>query len=286
MMHAVGVVIVTYNNKDMLDSLLGQLYAQTTRVNEVIIVDNGGFDSTAELQKKYPGSIYIRMESNCGSAGGYREGIKRAVIDNDLVWMLDDDVSVNADSLSELVRWLDILEQKENVGAVRSWCLPRASFTAPRKTTSFAWRGTLIKKSVITRIGLPKEEYFIYADDTEYSLRIRRNGFDIFWIPSSSVVEKRSGGRQRLRFAGASMDVYDDPMRLYYAFRNQVHLYREYRQWWLLFKTYAYALKVSLIFLCAARTRCGEKLAAVFEGIRDGVKGKLGRNERYLPGKG
>ena len=262
-MARVGVVIVTYRNTAMLGELVQEVARQSAPVDEVVIIDNGADPRIPALARGAGLSFqYVPMDTNRGNAGGYYEGIQRAAAHNDLIWLLDDDVSVHPDALAHLLRALEGLEQSNRVGAVRSWCTARAPFQAPRRTASFAWRGTLVRTPVIEMIGLPKKEYFLYGDDTEWALRMRRHGLAIFWIPASLVIERR-------------LTPSYDAMRYYYAFRNQVHQYLRYGCAGELVRVGMYALKVSL---CER-----DKSAAVWEGVRDGVRGRLGKNERYCP---
>jgi GT2 family glycosyltransferase len=268
----------------MLNSLLADLIGQTRRPDEIIIVDNSNTDITRTMIKRsFSGVRYIQPETNIGSAGGYAEGIKAACQKDDLIWLLDDDVSVGLNALEELLLWLNRLEQTEKVGAVRSWCAKVCDFETPRKTDSFAWRGTLIKASVAAQIGLPRTEYFLYADDTEYALRMTRRGYSIFWIPSSRVVENSSDDKIDARILGRKSTFYADEARAYYAFRNQIDVALRYHLWWQAARIFAYAAKTVLWIGLAASDNKAQKMRAVGNGLMDGLRGRLGRNERYLP---
>jgi GT2 family glycosyltransferase len=270
-MRKIGVVVLTYNNARMLRDLLVGVLGQSYKADEVIVIDNASSDDTQEtVQSFLPAVRYVRNAQNTGSAGGYYEGIRLAAVNNDAVWLLDDDVALEPQSLQKLVEQLGILERGAKVGAVRSWCAKDCSFSAPRRTQSFAWRGTMITKEAIRTVGLPMQEYFLYGDDAEYALRIVRSGFAIYWIPDSKVMEQRRAG------------IYMERARLYYAFRNQVHLGFRHHQWWSLTRTVLYAVKVlSMIFFSNAGNR-KDLLCAVKDGIADGFKAKLGRNQAYI----
>ena len=76
-MKNVGAVIVTHNNVRMLQALLKELEGQVLSLNEIVVIDNASIDTTqGMIQENYPRLLYIRLESNRGSAGGYYEGIR------------------------------------------------------------------------------------------------------------------------------------------------------------------------------------------------------------------
>lgn len=280
----VAAVVVTYNNKTMLYALLKELLHQSVKLQEIIVIDNASHDGTQSLVNgAFPEIHYKRLEENTGSAGGFYEGIKLAVErNNDLIWLLDDDVTINNQAMEVLLSWLEKLEKKESIGAIRSWGKEFPVFDEPQRTTSFAWRGTLIKKEVVDSIGLPKREYFLYADDAEYALRITKKDYAIFWIPGSYCIERRTDDKQCFTFLSLETKVYENKIKLYYAFRNQVNMYLEYHSWLALLKTFAYAVKVAMVLVFFTKTSRMGKVKAVGDGIFDGLSGKLGKNEHYV----
>jgi rhamnopyranosyl-N-acetylglucosaminyl-diphospho-decaprenol beta-1,3/1,4-galactofuranosyltransferase len=276
-------VVVTYNNAEMLRRLLESILSQSYKPDEVIVIDNASGDSTQEVVQGFlPAVRYVRHEQNMGSAGGYYEGIRLASQNNDAVWLLDDDVALEPQSLQELIKQFPVLAKTARIGAMRSWCTKECPFSAPRRIQSFAWRGTMITKEAIEAIGLPRQEYFLYGDDVEYALRMVRKGFAIYWIPASKVMEQRQDDKQRIRFGKAKARIYRDKFRLYYAFRNQVHLGFWHHQWWFLIRTLLYAAKVSGMLFSAKVENRKEKLRAVIDGIGDGFKARLGNNKKYI----
>ncbi|MBU1125343.1 MAG: glycosyltransferase, partial [Candidatus Omnitrophica bacterium] len=257
---------------------------QTLPAHEIIVVDNASVDSSLTMMKEeFPSVCYVRLNANLGSAGGFYEGIQRASENNDLVWLLDDDVSVSEDALEKIVHAQETLAPQKKLGAVRSWCVAsRAPSLVPWKTVSFAWRGTLIPIEVIKDIGLPRKEYFLYAEDTEYSLRMRKKGYDIYWVPTSRVIEQRGSDREHIRFSCIHASCYRSKERIYYSLRNEIAVYKEYCLWGRLCRAFLYAAK--LIFLLNLKGVPGneEKIISIRDALSDGIKGKPGVNQKYL----
>ena len=280
----VSAVIVTFNNAMMLRELIRDLFSQTYPPDHIIVVDNASDDNTPEVMRNnFPGVKYIRLRENTGSAGGYYEGIKAALENSDLIWTLDDDVRLCDNSLEELLNGLEGLECVRQVGAVRSVGRTHPH-SFPTELEICPWRGSLIRADAIKKVGLPSKEYFIYGEDLEYSLRLKKNGFKCFWIPSSKCVEVRDGKTNDKLF-GKTVRIYPSNFRLYYAFRNEFNIYLKYRYPIKFARTFFYALKVILYILLAHRANSPDKLKAIVIGFIDGIRGTLGKNGKYLPGK-
>ncbi len=262
--------------------LLSDLYRQTRPADRIIVVDNASIDDTkAILMKRHPAVDYLGFEQNLGSAGGYYHGVRAAAQGSDFVWTLDDDVRLKPDSLEKLLEGFQKLETIHRIGAVRSVGENHLA-SDPTRLDIFPWRGTLIKTSVIEEIGFPRPDYFLYGEDLEYALRFAKKGYLCFWIPASKCFEKRDDGKRICSIFGRKVRIYDSPFRLYYAFRNEVAIYREYGETGHLFKTLVYGGKLFSYFFFA-RTSMVSQIKAIVTGIVDGFRGHLGKNYKYEP---
>jgi GT2 family glycosyltransferase len=280
-------VIVTFNNVSMLANLLNDLRIQSRLPDEVIVVDNASLDQTESMVKvNYPAINYIKLVENLGSAGGYYEGIKRAAESNDFIYTLDDDVCLKPDTLSEIVKGFQLLEKSLpcRIGAVRSVGKGHPE-DVPTKLDICPWRGTLFKTSIVREAGLPSPDYFLYGEDLEYSLRFTKKGYSFYWIPASICQERHRDrdGKTHTEIFGKRSYHYQAPFRLYYAFRNEISIYKQYHLVFKLFHTFMYAVKVvSWILITEGGT--GQKaIRAVTNGVIDGFRGKLGKNLSYTP---
>jgi len=89
---AVSVVVPTYNRADCLRDTVASILAQTVPAAEVIIVDDGSRDHTAQVCREFPPPVrYLRRE-NGGSAAARNTGMRAAAgeyiafLDADDVW--------------------------------------------------------------------------------------------------------------------------------------------------------------------------------------------------------
>lgn len=284
-MERVTAVIVTFNNALMLRHLLADLRMQTRPPNETLVVDNASFDNTELVVKSCrPPVIYVRLLENEGSAGGYHEGIRTAMRTADLIWTLDDDVRLDSRSLEFLLRGFRGLQNSRRVGAVRCVGEHHAS-VVPTALEFVPWRGTLFPVEAIRAAGLPKKEYFLYGEDLEYSIRLRKLAYTFYWIPGSRCIERRKG-KADFELLNRPGEVYTTPFRLYYAFRNEVSAFLEHRYFVRLVRTLMYAIKVVLYFVLRERSASRDKITAIAQGVRDGLSYRLGRNPAYVPSVG
>jgi GT2 family glycosyltransferase len=278
----IAAVIVTFNNAEMLRTLLTDLFSQSRPPDSVIVIDNSSNDATSKMIRcDFPTAIYKRMPENTGSAGGYHEGFRISIADCDFIWTLDDDVRLHDDSLEKLVAGFSKLSQTLRIGAVRSTGAQQGN-TVPTPLEIAPWRGTLFCTLAVKKIGLPRSDYFLYGEDLEYSLRLHRNGYRIFWIPESVCKEIRVGKIDG-RLLNIKVLIYPSAFRLYYAFRNEMSIFIEYKMYGRVIRLLLYAGKVILYILFSDRSNGIPKLLAVINGLRNGLRRKLGRNEAYLP---
>jgi len=114
----VAVLILTYNNKVILENLLKSIKEKTHYPNyEIFVIDNGGSDGTDELIKKqYDWIKLIKIIDNKGFIGGFNEGFKKVEKKYDFYLFLCDDIYILTENwLKKLIKEFDI---NENLGAI------------------------------------------------------------------------------------------------------------------------------------------------------------------------
>ncbi|MDE5716623.1 MAG: glycosyltransferase [Lachnospiraceae bacterium] len=194
-----GVVIVTYNRVQLLKECVAQTLSQSVRPAGIIIVNNASTDDT----KAYLESIdaennieVINLSQNIGGAGGFTKGMNRALQkDVDCILMIDDDAMMSNDYMEKVLKareqhpqyraFAGVVETKGQIdpfhrrNLVKPGLMTRNVRRREYKRDYFtcdsaSFCGMVVDTELIRQIGLPHSEYFIYFDDTEYSLRIRR----------------------------------------------------------------------------------------------------------------
>lgn len=111
---SVCVIIVNYGRGWLAKSLPSVLATQYPRSRfEIIVVDNASNDDLTSLENTFAGVKLVRLEKNMGFAKAVNIGVER--FEGEYIAVLNNDIVVNPDWLSKLVR---SLERDENVAAV------------------------------------------------------------------------------------------------------------------------------------------------------------------------
>jgi GT2 family glycosyltransferase len=292
----VGVIIVTYKNTSNVLDLVGDLAGQSVPPHEIFVIDNGASEEARSVMaNKFPDVRYVLMSENTGSAGGYREGLRLASIDNDYVFTLDDDLRLVPDAIEKLLAGFEAAEGHSNAAIIAGWeslfakdyyiagSKASYSFSQLKKYPELAWRGKLFLSDAVKKSGLPRDNYFLYGDDTEYSLRLGSLGYTFYVIPDFTFYDNRSSNKAELPLIFTSTPIYYDDFRTYYALRNEMSIRLEYKQYLKAAKVIGHAIKLAIGFMLQLRSFQKAHIKAIFDGIYDGIQSRLGKNISYLP---
>ena len=99
-----SIVIPNWNGRDLLEKYLPAVVAAASvdAAHEVIVVDNGSADGSAEfVRERFPSVRLIALKENLGFGGGSNTGVKAAR--NSIVVLLNSDMRVEPDFLAPLV---------------------------------------------------------------------------------------------------------------------------------------------------------------------------------------
>lgn len=232
----VHVVVLNRNGRRFLEACFQSLEAldYPSQRLELVLVDNASEDeSVSYIERAFPEVRIVRNPDNYGFARGNNEGIRRALERGaDYVVLLNNDTRVDPDWLRALV---EVAEAHPDVaicgGKILSWegTIIEFSGTVWHKVTSAGGytnepdRGQydemhpaayacgasmLLRTEALRRIGLFDEDYFIYHEDVDLSLRAWIAGYRVLYVPQS-VIYHWGGGYT----AGT-------PMRDYLGMRN------------------------------------------------------------------
>ena len=217
----VGIVLVTFNRLEKLKIALSKYERQSYPLDYILIVDNHSTDGTAEFLSKWKEikaeyrKYVFTLESNTGGAGGFYKGMEEAMkLDAEWIWLSDDDAYPRVDCIQNLMSAYNNfdLKTKENTSALCATvynngeihCAHRNHIVRTKfklkfisttvdeykndhfKIDIFSYVGTMIKKSVINEVGFDRNDFFIYCDDQEHSIRISKKG-DIYVITNSII---------------------------------------------------------------------------------------------------
>lgn len=90
----VSAVIPTYNRRSYISRAIDSVLAQTVPVDEILVVDDGSTDESAELlNERYGARVRVIRQANTGVSGARKRGIQEArgewiaFLDSDDEWM-------------------------------------------------------------------------------------------------------------------------------------------------------------------------------------------------------
>lgn len=252
---SVNAVIVTYNRKDLLRESINAVFAQTVKLNKLIVIDNASTDGTdivlEEYKKKYSNIVSYTMSKNYGGAGGFYYGIRKAYLDGcDYVWAMDDDTIPSDTALEELLIARTKIEGQVSFLASAVYGPEGEPMNVPTICTELASNGyqdwyyylkhsvvrissatlvsLLFDSNAIKKVGAPHPDFFIWGDDTEYTLRMTHYFAPAYFVGKSVVLHKR--------FNAKNLSIVDDDnanrIKMFYHFyTNNLVLTKEYFSW-------------------------------------------------------
>ena len=193
-----GAIIVTYNRLSLLKECLECVFSQTVPFHRVLVVDNHSTDGTGEYldSLENPALSVLHLPENIGGAGGFSKGLEvLSAGDCDWVLIIDDDAMIAPTYMEEIGKAIGSHSYLAYSGTVRTAgaidtshrrilknrCLmtyaPVPEETYRDETFLYdvsTFCGLVLNCGLIREIGLPRADYFIWFDDTEYCLRFRK----------------------------------------------------------------------------------------------------------------
>lgn len=211
----VSIVIVNWNRRDDVLKSLGYLRFQGQVHFEVIVVDNGSTDGSAERLREITGIKFIELKSNLGPCKARNVGIEHAR--GRYILFLDSDAVLSKWKLARLVERMDrdptigILACRIINGKTRGidqWIYSEPETPGQRRefeTYSFSAAGAIVRAQAVRDAGLFWDQLFIYNEEVDLSIRVMRIGYRIVYFPEVRVyhcpsTNGRHGASEYLRF--------------------------------------------------------------------------------------
>jgi GT2 family glycosyltransferase len=296
----VTIVIVAFEDLEALKNCLLSIKTSTHAHHRLIVIDNSLSDAVEQYFQQTPEVDYRRTGENVGFSKACNLGIAESIHGGaDYTLVLNPDTELDPGCLEELVRAAASLPEAGIIGGkIRYSAAPgrlwyaggRLSYltgvgkhfheegeledSGTREVTYATGCCMLIPNAVFKRVGMLKESIFMYLDDAEFCLRIRRNGYRIYYNPQATLSHAVGPGMDRRNYP---------PYYLYFSIRNKplVADGRAYR-----FYLHAVALilaggKLLVYGLSPGVAARGEKLAAIWRGAWDSFFNEARESKRF-----
>jgi GT2 family glycosyltransferase len=306
----VSIIAVNYNGqkvtREMIDSIRNNSYSNI----EIIVVDNASEVSPkAYLNENYKEVKVIESSKNLGFAGGNNLGIKES--NGDFLFFLNNDAELTngvIESMLELfeqVPKLGIVSPKicfyktgsdkksdpyspdilQYVGSTEVHNLTARNRTIgylesdlgqyqTAKPTAYAHGAAMmVSRSVIEKVGMMPEAFFLYYEELDWCEQIRRVGFEIYIQPKAKVYHKESWSVKKT-----------SGLKTFYINRNRILFMRRNRHIWqmigfCLFFLFLTVPKNTIVFLLKGDFL---NIQAFYKSIFWNIKDRLHQNRNNL----
>jgi GT2 family glycosyltransferase len=201
---------------------------------EVIVVDNASSDGSATMvRERFPSVRLVANTANRGFAQANSQVIPEST--GRYVLLLNPDTVVEPGALAALVRFLDTHADAAAAGArllnedgsLFSSCSPAPTLgrelwrlfhldaiwpwatyrmrswdpETPRVVDVVQGACMLLRRAALDEVGLLDGDYFMYSEEVDLCHRLRRRGWQVWWVPQARVVHL--GGQSTRQVAAA-----------------------------------------------------------------------------------
>lgn len=232
------ILILNWNGKEDTLACLTSVRELEYAPFQVVVIDNGSEDGSFPiLVEKFPEVIFLQNGANLGYARGNNAGIFYALHQGaEAILLLNNDTIVSKDLLTKLAL-AAIQHPKGGIFGVKSlhfyqedkidrfgelWYPEAAQFFSPYQNrsslgpiSSFCVDAVcgcciLIRREVFDQIGFLDPRFFLLWEESDFCLRAKKKGFEIWAISDAIIWHKVSAS-----FSGK-------PLMHYYWWRNRL----------------------------------------------------------------
>jgi hypothetical protein len=293
----VSICIVGFHNEEEIAGCVAALAASTYTDFDIVICENGGTASWERLRAALPVTLATgqAVESlNAGANLGYAGGVNaamRARPDADAWWVVNPDTVPEPDALAALVErlaqgdchmaggvlynaagrvqalgghWRGWLGRAVSLGMGAHVNAPVDPAVIEARMNYVLGASMLVDRHFVERVGLMREDYFLYCEEVEWGLRAVAMGLKLGLAPGSRVRHDQGSttGSAGAHAARKRLPIYMDE-------RNKLHVVRDTTP--LRFPVAAMATLILLSLRYAARgawRQWGYALSGWWAGVR------------------
>jgi len=222
-----SVIIVNYNVEFFLGQCLLSVRKAIQNIDaEVFVVDNNSVDgSVAMVRERFPEVNLIANQENTGFSRANNQAIRLA--GGEYILLLNPDTIVEEDTFDKIIRFMDEHPDAGGLGVKmvdgKGRFLPESKRGLPTPAVAFykifgmsklfpksrtfgqyhlsyldndsthqvdilAGAFMLLRKSVLDKIGLLDETFFMYGEDIDLSWRIILSGYKNYYFPGTRII--------------------------------------------------------------------------------------------------
>ena len=200
----ISVIIVNYNTADHLARCLPSILAQQGPSFEILVVDNASRDNSVEIvRSRFPAVTLIDSPDNLGFAKANNLALKQA--SGQYIYFLNPDTEVRKNAFAAMQAYMEATPQVGMAGTAIFYPdnTPQSSvetrYPGQRYTRGelrnlpghIAWllgASIIVRSEIIKKVGGFSEDYFLYGEDIDLGLTVRKEGWELGFIPDAEIV--------------------------------------------------------------------------------------------------
>ena len=221
------VSIVNTDNRPLLEPLLESILAHTQRISyKIYVVDNASTDGSAEMVRaKFPQVHLLRNEQREGFSSNNNKVLRRG--QGRYLILLNEDMLLVNDALDHMVAFMDEHPEAGAVGCkllnadgtiqrscwrgypsplscfvgmfwlrkfllptklVQRFEIPPSQLNRLLEVDHLLGACIMVRREVVNQVGLLDDSLVLYFEDTDWCHRIKKAGWQIYWIPNAEVI--------------------------------------------------------------------------------------------------
>ena len=293
---SVFIVVLNWNQPDDTVECIRSLLKLDYPDYHITLVDNGSTDdSVRRFRRAFDETVELLVNrENLGFSAGNNVGIRHAIENGaDYIILLNNDTVVKDRNLIMVL--VEAFRNDPTIGLACPTILYYGDPSVPwyAGATYSLWKGggkhiqhfrhastpidagyatgccVIASRTVIERIGLLDEAFFLYQEDVDWSLRAKKAGYRVVYVPATTILHKVSQSSR----AAFDDGVYSSTT-VYYKFRNRVLLIRKHGNWfqkYFLWPIYI-GKQIAVHSIAYLIFRRWPKFKAMLRGVFDGVR--------------
>jgi GT2 family glycosyltransferase len=241
----VSIVTLNWNGLGVTLEFLESTRNLTYKNYEIIVVDNGSdIDPTEKIMAgNYHNTKVVKSPLNLGSAGGNNFGMRHMSSNYDFCFQVNNDAEVTPDLIEkclepfysdpkvgvvcpkirfhhhpDVIQYAGFNKMSMLTGkttAVGSKEVDNGQYDTPGYTYSAHGCAMMVSREVIEKVGMMAEKYFVYYDESDWSARIRKADYEIYYQAHGLCYHKES-----MSMGKAS------PLKVHFMTRNRIYYMR------------------------------------------------------------
>lgn len=220
------VVIVTWNSSDCISNCLASLTKELKFIgSEIIVIDNYSLDDTVlKIKSSFPNVMIIENQENKGFGAANNQGLERAR--SKYVLFLNPDTVLPPKSVKSMLTFLESQPRAGIVGPEQKDENGKITFNFSRYTVRGLWEYGVEKlapnsnlcltlrkpykvrfvnggcwmtrRKAMTSAGGYDDQLFLYGEEPDVCLRVRRVGWDIYFLRNIWITHLREKSMRKI----------------------------------------------------------------------------------------